>query len=87
MFSDTYEGEFASDSDEEQSILSIPNHTGYQITLEQICGIEGRTTDFISHVSLLQFPKDYEGNKDSLTLKVNESINMTIPTERISATH
>ena len=77
MFSDTYEREFASDSDEEQSILSILSHTGDQITLEQICGIDVRTTDFISHVSLLQFPKDYEGNKDSLTLKVNESINMT----------
>lgn len=42
MFNDAYAGDFASDSDEEQTVLSIHNHTGYEIFIDQISGIEVR---------------------------------------------
>ncbi|UJR24151.1 hypothetical protein I4U23_027117 [Adineta vaga] len=73
MFNELYEKGIPSDIDEEQVLLSIHNQTGFNIIIYDIQGI--------------QFQKDQETEDKKIHLKTDESIQLTIPEERLSATH
>ncbi|CAF3837772.1 unnamed protein product, partial [Rotaria sp. Silwood1] len=73
MFNETYKKGSSSDDDQEQAMLTILNQTGYQINIEDIIGIE--------------FPNGEKPRDKSLKLKNSESLHLTIPEERLSATH
>ncbi|CAF3768117.1 unnamed protein product [Adineta steineri] len=72
MFSDAYKKKSSTIEQDDQSILSIHNHTGYELTIVDLNGIE--------------FTENDESNKDSI-LKNGESVKLTVPSERLDATH
>ncbi|CAF0900458.1 unnamed protein product [Adineta steineri] len=73
MFNEIYKQGLPSDIDEEQSMLSIHNQTGFDIIISNIHGIE--------------FPDDNKSEEKTLNLKSNEIIHLTVPEERLTATH
>ncbi|CAF1173038.1 unnamed protein product [Adineta ricciae] len=73
MFNELYEKNLPSDIDEQQTMLIIQNQTGFDITIYDIRGI--------------QFQKDKEPVDKLIHLKQNQSIELTVPEERLSATH
>ena len=78
MFNDLYKKGTASDDDQEQAMVSIFNQTGYELHLHQIKGLK-----------FSQDAKEEDGsekNKD-VYLKSNETLHLTIPGERLKATH
>ncbi|CAF1065734.1 unnamed protein product [Adineta steineri] len=74
MFNDAYKNNSSSDTVEEQAMLTILNQTGYNIKLDQIVGVQ--FTD-----------DDNNSDEKSFKLKNKETLRLTIPAERLSATH
>ncbi len=90
MFNSAYLKGLPSDSDEDQSMLTIHNQTGYNIILQQFIGVEvNKQKRFIksNQLNLFQFPNNELLKEKEINLKVNEFIRLTIPEERLSATH
>ncbi|UJR21587.1 hypothetical protein I4U23_024669 [Adineta vaga] len=73
MFNELYSKDLPSDIDEEHVMLSIHNQTGFDIIIYEIQGI--------------QFRKNEEPEDKKIHLKTNQSIQLTIFEERLSATH
>lgn len=73
MFNDAYQKGLQSDEDQQQSMLTIMNRTGYNVS--------------IHHILDVQFPDGQNSENRSVDLKTDDSLRLTIPEERLRATH
>jgi len=73
MFNDVYEKGLQSDEDQQQAMLTINNQTGFDLS--------------IHHILDLQFTDGNNNPDRSQDLKPNDLLRLTIPEERLRATH
>lgn len=73
MFDDAYQKGLQSDEDQQQAMLTINNQTGFNVS--------------IHHILDVQFPDGDNDTNRSVDLKPDDSLRLTIPEERLRATH